>query len=62
MYSSNIHDSKILNLQLDNSNFYNDNNNIILEDSGYDSNIIREKLKILDKDKYFLKKRIKILI
>ena len=41
MYSSNIHDSKILNLQLDNSNFYNDHNNIMLGDYGYDSNIIR---------------------
>ena len=45
MYSSNIYDSKILNLQLDNSNFYNDHTNIILEDSGYDSNIIKKKLK-----------------
>ena len=86
MYSSNIHDSKILNLQLDNSNFYNDYNNIMLGDPGYDSNIIREKLKkikfgklitpknirncknpeklktfkLSDKDKCFLKKRIKV--
>ena len=58
--------------RLYNSNFYNNNNNIILGDSGYDSNIIREKLitpknpeklktfKLSDKDKSFLKKHIKL--
>ena len=40
-----MNDSKILNLQLDNiSSYKEDNNNILLGDAGYDSNIIRDKL------------------
>ena len=59
MYSSNIHDSKILNLQLDNSNFYNNDNNIMLGDSGYDSNIIKEKLKEIKFGKLLTPKNIR---
>lgn len=45
IFSSNMNDSKILNLQLDNiSSYKEDNNNILLGDAGYDSNIIRDKL------------------
>ena len=45
IYSSNINDSKILNLHIDNTDFFNtNNNNILLGDAGYDSNIIRNKL------------------
>ena len=49
----------ILNLQLDNSNFYNNNNNIMLGDSGYDSNIIREKLKEIKFGKLITPKNIR---
>ena len=48
IYSSNINDSKILDMHLDNFadniNFQKTNNNLLLADSGYDSNIIRDKL------------------
>jgi hypothetical protein len=48
IYSSNMNDSKILNMHLDtftNSvNFEKNNNNLLLANSGYDSNIIRDKL------------------
>ena len=38
IYSSNINDSKILNLHIDNTDFFNTNNdNILLGDAGYDS-------------------------
>ena len=48
IYSSNMNDSKILNMHLDtftnNVNFEKNNNNLLLADSGYDSNVIRDKL------------------
>jgi hypothetical protein len=48
IYSSNINDSKILNLHIDNTNFcYANNNNLLLGDTRYDSNIIRKKLQEL---------------
>ena len=49
IFSANIYDSKILNIQLDdlvkNNKKILNNNNILLGDSGYDSNEIRNKLK-----------------
>jgi len=49
IFSANIYDSKILNIQLDdiikNNKEILNNNNILLGDSGYDSNEIRNKLK-----------------
>lgn len=63
LYDGNINDSKILNLQLDdNINTFTrtqsvhvvplgtkkNNNNILLADSGYDSSIIRDKLKTMN--------------
>jgi len=49
LYDGNINDSKILNLQLDDNinTFKKNNNNILLADSGYDSNIIRDKIKTI---------------
>ena len=49
LYDGNINDSKILNLQLDSNinTFKKNNKNILLVDSGYDSNIIRNKLKTM---------------
>ena len=51
IYSSNMNDPKILNMHLDtftNSvNFEKNNNNLLLADSDYDSNIIRDKLENL---------------
>jgi len=44
IYNSSINDSKILNSHLDNIDFFKNNNNILLADSGYDSNPIRKKL------------------
>jgi hypothetical protein len=49
IYSSSIYDSLILNNQLDDIIIHNNellnNNNVLLADAGYDSNIIRNKLK-----------------
>jgi hypothetical protein len=49
IYKSNLHDANILNNQLDNLNILikNDNNNILLGDTAYDSSIIKQKLKQL---------------
>jgi hypothetical protein len=48
IYNSNMNDSKILNMHLDtftnNVNFEKNNNNLLLADSGYVSNVIRDKL------------------
>lgn len=45
LYNSSTYDSKILSLHLDNVNFFKkNNNNILLGDTGYDSNPIRDKL------------------
>ncbi len=48
-FTRSIYDSKILNEQLNkiNKNIKNSNNNILLGDAGYDSEIIRNKYNVV---------------
>ncbi len=62
LYNSSVNDSKILNLHLDNVNFFKENNNnILLGDTGYDSEPIRNKLKKIKFGKLIAPKNVRNL-